>query len=179
MMLSVGNKLGPKNYGCSEDCDLGAFVKYLSYISVAPGPGGSRSPRCCCYCKKQLERTMRVQTDGRGAVTQQLYGVFACSTCGEKYMHESCRLEFERRKGLWRQHMVCSDECEVQAKMKLSTARLLGDVGVMALDPEPKSDGSLLKAEIADLRRAQARILRQPVCPGERVLWIRCVAGRG
>jgi hypothetical protein len=55
--------------------------------------------------------------------------------------------------------MVCSDECEVQAKMELSTARLLGHVGVMALDPEPKSDGSLLKAKIADLKRAQARIL--------------------
>ena len=75
--------------------------------------------------------------------------------------------------------MVCSDECEVQAKMELSTARLLGHVRVMALDPEPKSDGSLLQAKIADLKRDQARILRQPVCPGKRVLWIRCVAGRG
>ena len=69
MILSVGNKLGPKKYGCSEDCDLGAFVKYLSHISVAPGlPSGPGWPLCCCYCKEQLERTMRVKTDGR--VTQ-------------------------------------------------------------------------------------------------------------
>ena len=41
MMLSAGNKFGPKSYGCSSDCDHAAFVKSLSHILVVPGPGRS------------------------------------------------------------------------------------------------------------------------------------------
>jgi len=124
MLLSVRNQRGPKKYGCSMDCDLGAFVKSVSEMSVAPGPPGrSRSPRCCSYCNEKLEETMLVSTGrrGRGAKVVQLVGAFGCSRCGVKYMHERCRLKFEKNNGLARQYMVCSRDCEAEAKQELST----------------------------------------------------------
>jgi hypothetical protein len=48
----------------------------------------------------------------------------------------------------------------------------------MALCLDQKNDGSLLNTDIDELKRAQLRMSRQPVCPGERVLWIRCVVGQ-
>jgi hypothetical protein len=71
--------------------------------------------------------------------------------------------------------MVCGPRCEAQAKQDLTTAQLLGNVQVMALGPEPKRDGSLLKTDIADLKRDLVRESRKTVCPGKQVLWINCL----
>jgi hypothetical protein len=179
MMLSVRNQLGPKKYGCSMDCDLGAFVKSVSEMSVAPGPPGrSRSPRCCSYCNEKLEETVLIQTGRSGARVGQLVGVFGCSRCGEQYMHERCRLKFEKKNGLERQYMVCSHGCEAEAKQELSTVTFQKNLQVMALGMDPKIDGSLLDTPLDVLERARLRMARQPVCPGARVLWIRCVHGQ-
>jgi hypothetical protein len=71
--------------------------------------------------------------------------------------------------------MVCGPRCEAQAKKDLTTEQLLGNVQVMALGPEPKSNGSLLETDIADLKRDQVRESRKSVCPAKRVFWIHCL----
>ena len=112
------------------DCDLGAFVRSLSEMSVARGPR-ARIPRCCRYCNKKLEESVLVRPGRRGAVVRQLVGVFGCSRCSEQYMHEGCRLKSERERGLERQYMVCSPECEAEAKQELSTAGFQKKLQVM------------------------------------------------
>jgi hypothetical protein len=82
-------------------------------------------------------------------------------------MHENYRLGIEAKHGLGRQYMVCGPYCEAQAKQDLTTAQLLGNVQVMALGPEPKHNGSLLKTDSADLKRDLVRESRKMVCPGK------------
>ena len=48
----------------------------------------------------------------------------------------------------------------------------------MALGLEPISNGSLVKTDVAELKKAQVRNSRKSVCPGKRVLWIQCMVGK-